>query len=128
MKNINLYITEKYKLSKKSIEKTTSYICFINGIEVLDYKVFYDRESLLNFLESHDYDSINFIVKANSSYEDDIIENERKRISLIKKTNVGDDIYKINKESNSYLHSINAIALRQPTINVIQFLKNNKTF
>ena len=128
MKSLNTYITEKYKLTKNAANSYV-YICFINDIDLLQYRICYSREKLINWLDNGTYRYIRFIIKAKSVYEEDIIKKEEERIEKVKKTNNSNKVIDANSEAQKWLESIDAEKIcGNNTTETINLVKDNKDF
>ena len=117
MRQINEYIIEKLRINK-NIEFKNSYVCFIGEISDLKYKVFSDKESLIEFIKSTKNDWVRYVARVKENYVDEMIEKEKERIdSISKSSNKINDIERINKVLDDWMESIGGISFANYNIN-----------
>lgn len=121
-------ITEKYRVRNKELTAFI-YIIFFEFIENVDYKIFYSRYDLLDFLKTVKND-IRFIAKIKAEYEKDIIKAEKERIDYIESKNYSyQSIISANEKAEKYLKEIDAIIINSYNIkSIIKDIENNEDF
>lgn len=125
MKNI---ITEKYRVTNKELTAFI-YIIFFEFIENVDYKIFYNRYDVLDFLKTSK-DDIRYIAKIKETYKDELIKKEKERIEYIEAKNYSyQSIISENEKAEKYLKEIDAIIINSYNIkSIIKDIENNEDF